>query len=325
MLTSFALNFMQEAFADNQGEIPVTVTQFAHTSIEKYKAQIDVDKKMTSAQKESLKQLADAYVQRDKNGQEVMKDGEPVWNVEEFKLCLDRIAGTESMLNAHEFYIGIINELKRNNDKLVAELTDPNKNVKLKEFNEEITTVKNQKPDEVVTVPHTWNNESWQAVVATYYPEAYKEFKGNLKPLVDAFRKAQGISFKSGIPKKGTKFNLDVIIINGKEYSPKADSDGSRLAKYTSNEEYGWGSKFFDPNWVPKSKGRAQSTVGERKVVHEATYTSTRKSDNKSVTGQDEKATQDALKPNAKEGTEINVTVTYSDGSQNRYKVKPEK
>lgn len=162
-LVSFALNFMSEAFADNQGELPITVTQFANKSIEAYKAEIDADKKMTSAQKESLKELAEAYLQRNKNGEVVLKDGEPVWDVENFKGCLDRMAGSSSMLNKHEFHIGITNELERNKKELSKIIVQSAKEDKLKAQTEEITTVKNDPvPDEVLTVPHTWkHNESW--------------------------------------------------------------------------------------------------------------------------------------------------------------------
>ena len=119
MMVNFALNFVQEAFADNQGEIPVATTQFQHKSIKGYCSFIDADRNMTKAQKESLKQLAEAYIQLDKNGH-IVKDenGEPIWNVEDFKLCLDKIAGSESMLNKSEFYIGINAALRESNEKL---------------------------------------------------------------------------------------------------------------------------------------------------------------------------------------------------------------
>jgi len=325
-LVSFALSFMQEAFADNQGEIPATVTQFAHKSIEAYKAEIDADKKMTSAQKESLKQLAEAYLQRDEKGEVVLQDGEPVWDVENFKGCLDRIAGSSSMLNAHEFYIGINNELEQVNKdfgKIIVNIAEEDK---LKEQTEVITTVKNTPaPDEVLTVPHTWkHNESWQAVIATYYPEAFEEFKNNLKPLVDAFRDAQGISRKSGVP-TGQTLHLDAITVNGKSYLPKADADGSRLKEFTSNKWFGWGSKFFSGDWEIPTEGVSTVTSKERRITHEPTYTSTRQSDGATSTGQDERATQDSLRPAEETGVETTVTVKSSDGTEYEYKVGPKK
>lgn len=325
-LVSFALNFMSEAFADNQGEIPTTVTQFAHKSIEAYNAEIDADKKMTSAQKESLKQLAEAYLQRDEKGEVVLKDGEPVWDVENFKDCLDRMAGSSSMLNKHEHNIGINNELSRVNKELSKIIVKIAEEDKLKEQTEVITTVKNTPaPDEVLTVPHTWkHNESWQAVIATYYPEAFEEFKNNLKPLVDAFRDAQGISRRSGVP-NGQTLHLDVITVNGKSYSPKADEDGARLKEFTSNKWFGWGSKFFSGDWKIPTDGVSKATSSERRITHDPTYTSTRKSDGATNTGKNERQTQEALRPELENGVKKNVKVTSSDGTSYEYKVWREK
>ena len=322
LIASFALNMLSEAFADKQGEIPTVVTQFQYTSIEDYNAGIDADKKLTKAQKTAIKELADAYIQRDDKGNKIFdENGNPVWDVNEFKNCLDRIAGSESMLSAHEFHIGINKEIKRKNDELIKILTNL---PKIKQETEEIITTKKETPEEVLTVPHTWkHNESWQAIIATYYPDAFEEFKDNLKPLVDAFRKCHNISFKSGIPVGQTQ-HLDNITINGKTYAPQTDQEGQRLAKFTSNKWFGWGSTYFTGEWKFPVEETTTLTGGARVKPSNVTYTSTRKSDSKTNTGTNELATQDALKPDLKPGVETTVTVTNSDGTTREYKIKSE-
>ena len=167
-------------------------------------------------------------------------------------------------------------------------------------------------------------DESWQAVIATYYPEAFEEFKNNLKPLVDAFRDAQGISRKSGVP-TGQTLHLDVITVNGKSYLPRADEDGARLKEFTSNKWFGWGSKFFSGDWEIPTEGVSTVTSKERRITHEPTYTSTRQSDGATNTGQDERATQDSLRPAEETGVETTVTVKSSNGTEYEYKVRPKK
>ena len=336
MLVNFALNFVQEAFADNQGEIPITTTQFQYKTISEYNKHIDADKKLTNDQKSSLKQLAEAYLKLDEKG-ELVKDenGEPVWDAEGFKLCLDKIAGSESMLDKSEFYIGINKALAESNKELSEVLIknlENNKNVtasdtpKIQTKTDAISTSKKQGEDKVLTVPHTWHHsQSWQAVIATYYPEAFEDFKHNLKPLVDAFRESQGISKKSGIPRDGQVVNLDVITVNGKSYSPNANNKDERLKEYTSSKWFGWSSKYFSGNWKFPTEGRAKPTAQERVQKGVETYTSTRKSDNVTASGVNEKATQDALLPEALDNVETKVTITNSDGTQYTRTIDPKK
>lgn len=117
---------------------------------------------------------------------------------------------------------------------------------------------------------------------------------------------------------------MDAITVNGKSYLPKADADGSRLKEFTSNKWFGWRSKFFSGDWKIPTDGVSKVTSNERRIVHNPTYTSTRKSDGKTSTGENELATQDSLIPSVQDGVETTVTVTKADGSQYKYKIKPE-
>ena len=325
-LIAFAMNVMQQAFNDKSGqELPEIVTQFAHTSIQDYKNEIDVDKNLNPAQKAALKELAAAFIKRDENGKEVLgEDGKPIWDVENYKLLLDEIAGSGSFLNKDEFHIGLTNKLNEYKEKLAKILTKQALE-DIKEETETITTEKVVTEGKVLTVPHQWkHNESWQAIIATYYPEAFEEFKGNLKPLVDAFRDAQGISRRSGIP-VGQTLNLDVITINGKTYSPKAD-DGTRLKTYTDNKWFGWGSKYYSGDWKYPTEGVSTATGKERKTEGSSYYRATRESDREVAEDENQIKAQDKLRPEAKDGIETTVTVKNIEGQGSyEYRVEAKK
>ncbi len=109
---AYGLSFLKNAFQDDQGEIPAAVTQFKTQDINEYKRLIGADKKLTSAQKESLKNLAEQFV----------KDGK--WNVEAYKAALNEIAGDASLLNKHELAIGADNLMK--NPDTIAQLVSQN-------------------------------------------------------------------------------------------------------------------------------------------------------------------------------------------------------
>lgn len=326
-LIAFAMNVMQQAFNDKNGqELPEIVTQFAHTSIQDYKNEIDVDKKLTPAQKKALQELAEAFIKRDEKGKKVLNaNGEPIWEVEKFKSLLDNIAGSSSMLDKSEFHIGITRAVNEYKEKLAKILAEQALNDKIKEETETITTEKVVTEGKVLTVPHEWkHNESWQAIIATYYPEAFEDHKNNLKPLVDAFRDAQGISRRSGIP-VGQTLNLDVITVNGKTYSPKAD-DGTRLKTYTDNKWFGWGSKYYSGDWKYPTEGVSTATGKERKSEDSVKYKATRESDKKEAEDENQIKAQDKLRPEARDGVETTVTVKNIEGQGSyEYQVEAKK
>lgn len=135
---AYGLSFLKNAFQDNQGELPVAVTQFATKDIDEYKRLIDAGKNLTSAQKDSLKNLADQFVQ----------DGK--WNVEAYKAALNKIAGDASFLNKHELAIGADN-LMKNPDK-IAQLVSQNTGA--------------EKPDETAKPPQTTSTDGTPATPA---------------------------------------------------------------------------------------------------------------------------------------------------------------
>jgi len=270
MLVAFALNLLKEALSDTGVEIPITSTQFTTTSVEEYTKNIDADKKLSPAQKEALKRLVDAFIER-KDGKPVLNEnGEPKWDAESFKGCLNRMAGDASVLNSHEFHIGVEREIKAQQEKLVKELAKvepPVVEPKPKKEPEKVTLTASK---EVTSITHKWTKEhSWQAVIATYYPEAYEQYKNNLKPLVDAFRKAHGISNKHGVP-AGKDVVLRDITIGGKTYAAKADTDGARLKQFTSNEYFGWGAEYFNDPEALKKKNLGAPEV-ENKIKEKVT------------------------------------------------------
>ena len=136
---AYGLSFLKNAFQDNQGELPVAVTQFATKDIDEYKRLIDAGKNLTSAQKDSLKNLADQFVQ----------DGK--WNVEAYKAALNKMAGDSSFLNKHELAIGADN-LMKNPDK-IAQLVSQNTGA--------------EKPDETAKPPQTTRTDGTPATSAT--------------------------------------------------------------------------------------------------------------------------------------------------------------
>ena len=140
---AYGLSFLKNAFQDNQGELPVAVTQFATKDIDEYKRLIDAGKKLTSAQKESLKNLADQFVQ----------DGK--WNVEAYKAALNEMAGDSSFLNKHELAIGADNLMK--NPDEIAQLVSQNTSAK--------------KPDETAKPPQTTSTDGTPATPATSVSE----------------------------------------------------------------------------------------------------------------------------------------------------------
>lgn len=135
---AYGLSFLKNAFQDNQGELPVAVTQFATKDIDEYKRLIDAGKNLTSAQKDSLKNLADQFVQ----------DGK--WNVEAYKAALNEMAGDSSFLNKHELAIGADN-LMKNPDK-IAQLVSQNTGA--------------EKPDETAKPPQTTSTDGTPATPA---------------------------------------------------------------------------------------------------------------------------------------------------------------
>ena len=325
-LITFALNIVQGVFNDKSGhEIPVVKTHVDHKSLETYQKEIDADKKLNPAQKAALKELAEVFIMRNDKGEKVLgEDGKPKWEVEKYNLLLGEIAGPGSFFNKDEFHIGLTNKLNEYKKNLAEILAKQALEDKIKEETETITTEKVVTEGEVLTVPHKWkHNESWQAIIATYYPEAFDEHKNNLKPLVDAFRKAQGISRKSGIP-VGQTLNLDVITVNGKTYSPRAD-DGTRLKKYTDNKWFGWGSKYYSGDWKYPTEGVSTATGKERKSEDSVKYRAIRKSDNKKAEGDTQENAQKELIPDAKEGVKTTVTIYNIHGESSSHIVEPKK
>ena len=139
-----------------------------------------------------------------------------------------------------------------------------------------------------------------------------------MKPVVDAFRKAQGISFTSGIP-VGRTSHIDVLEVKGEKFAPKTDDYEKRLAGNLTDDTYGWNSKYFNKNWHIKTKGTSTPTSKERKDEIELGYKATRHSDGATSTNKNQRAAQDALKPEAKENTKITVKVIDADGTVREY------
>ena len=223
--------------------------------------------------------------------------------------ALKKLAGRGSVLNCLELRGGELVTVKP-----AKEIKDDT--VKINEETDEITTER-LTDEKVVTVPLIWTpDKTWQGVVATFYPEAVKKY--GMKPVVDAFRKAQGISFTSGIP-VGRTSHIDVLEVKGEKFAPKTDDYEKRLAGNLTDDTYGWNSKYFNKNWHIKTKGTSTPTSKERKDEIELGYKATRHSDGATSTNKNQRAAQDALKPEAKENTKITVKVIDADGTVREY------
>lgn len=232
------------------------------------------------------------------------------WNTK-FIDDMKEAAGNDPVLNCKEFrsaYPRLFDKLEL---EPIAEEKPP-VTPTVKEENVKITTTEN--------VTHTWKaGQSWQAMVLAHYPEAfngmtYDQIKAKIKPFVDAFRRSQGIGFRQGLPVNQT-VAFKEITVNGITYKP-VQADEETIKKCTSNEWFGYKSSYFTDNWNIKTEGNA-------KVNGQKVYTSTRNSDNATNTGNNEKATQDALIPEAEENTKITVEITSVDGSKRQEIVNP--
>lgn len=236
MLISFALNLMKEAFADYKDKTPITPTQFKHTSITDYMAEIDLDKKLTPAQKESLKALAEAYIQRDKNGEAVMKDGEPVWDVEEYKKCLDRMAGNSSFLESDELYIGIQKEIKLQNEfvakKIIEMANNDKKSNKVKSETKTEPPVVDaiKQPDKEIAIQTNYdygNKHTWKGI-ASHYSDCLK----NGYKLIDIIHRLKDINnIPYNHPLIPEKLYLPEYLFEGKEFSRKRQLSEAEIKK----------------------------------------------------------------------------------------------
>ena len=294
------------------GEIPVTATNFEETDVEKY---IEHVKNATPEYAPALAALAMAYVGKDNQ-----------WDKAGFLAKLNEIAGDRSKLNRDEFVGQYMNAVIENDKakKTVEETKEVTKTEEVKgsEAIEEPKPIE-EKTDKIITtenVTHKWKSgESWQAIVLAYYPEAfeglnYNEISNKIKPFVDAFRRTHGIKFTQGLPVNQVVAFLP-ITVDGKTYSPK-QADTTTIDKCTSDEWFGYGSKYFTKNWNIPTKGSA-------KLNGQKIYTSVRQSDQETKTGLVEKETQNALLPQAVENVTTTVIVQNADGTTYTEVIKP--
>lgn len=285
---------------EDRGEEPVTVTNFTETKFEDYIERMQWELKRLGRAEliDGFTCLAASFLNDDGS-----------WDKAGYLAKLNEIGGDGGKIN--------IAEAPKNCQAQNVEETKGDA-VKIKEETDEITTEK-LTDEKVVTVPLTWTpDKTWQGVVATFYPEAVKKY--GMKPVVDAFRKAQGISFTSGIP-VGRTSHIDVLEVKGEKFAPKTDDYEKRLAGNLTDDTYGWNSKYFNKNWHIKTKGTSTPTSKERKDKIELGYKATRHSDGATSTNKNQRAAQDALKPEAKENTKIKVKVVDADGTVREYEI----
>ena len=202
----YGLNFLKNAFQDNQGELPVAVTQFGTKDINEYKQLISAQKNLTNAQKESLKNLANQFV----------KDGK--WNVEAYKAALNKMAGDSSFLNKHELAIGADKLAKDSN--MVARLVSENPEtvtgtpVKVAE-NPDTTPVTTPVPvaedktmvdakeefkdKPIETNYHKANKHTWKGLAALYADCKKNNPDVKLIDIIHAIKDVNGIDYKDNV------------------------------------------------------------------------------------------------------------------------------
>lgn len=201
---AYGLNFLKNAFQDNQGELPVVVTQFATKDLNEYKKLINAQQNLTNSQKEALKNFAEQFKQNN------------TWNAEAFKSALNEIAGDSSMLNKHEFAIGIdklskdsekVAKLVQENNSSAEKTKDNNKAENVNKTNNEITSeekTKTEAKEEFSNKPieanyHMANKHTWDGILALY--EDCKKQNPNISniDIVHAIKDINGIKYSDNV------------------------------------------------------------------------------------------------------------------------------
>lgn len=194
----YGLALLKNAFMDNQGELPVAVTQFGTKDINEYKRLIDVQQNLNRTQKETLKNLAEQFVTKQN------------WNVEEYKDTLNKIAGDSSFLNKNELAIGadgLINNAKQvvtnNNTTNTTANTQATNTVQAPaETQKEISKVdaKEEYKDKQITANYNKGNKhTWPGLVALYAD--CRKNNPNLKyiDIVHAIKDKNGIKYTDNV------------------------------------------------------------------------------------------------------------------------------
>lgn len=206
LAVGFALNLLNEAMKE-QGELPIVATQFSTNDIDLYKKEIDFDKKLTPAQKEGLKALADVYVKLDANGQPVKdKDGKLIWDSKRFKAALNAMGGDASFVNRREFAVGVDNALRQYQNAMKKVKAEPAQVVKqtetvvtpapVKEPTEKVDAYEVPQPDKAIEPNYNFGNKhTWKGLAALYGAKTPAEIKAVFTEL----KKINGIDPKDNV------------------------------------------------------------------------------------------------------------------------------
>ena len=168
-------------------------------------------------------------------------------------------------------------------------------------------------------VEETWTYEdTWQSMIYAYYPGAFgKQSYPEIKAAVDAFRKAHGISFQSGIP-VGQKIQFKPFTVNGTTYYP--DKNGADNKDGALNT-FGWQSPFFNQKWDVKPKEISRLTVKEYKDGEKTVYVGVRTNADGTTEEFRSEESADAvvknLTPEASKDADIKLTITVKDSEGN--------